>query len=177
MTNARKWASRLVALCGLVSPEALGQVPVSDVELVAAYCVGVLQQRDTDRTSAFAQSCTFPICDEIRSVLLKEHAEDAQRLARYRSYLAAKTLTGPSDSPSRGLVAMSASQVNGSADQQECLSGRLDTFKAAFQNCAFVCTVKGKWVESPQCAQCSDEYESQSCKLTFRCDDLSWLPF
>ena len=177
MTAARKWASRLVALCVFVSPEALGQVPVSEVEQLAAYCVGVLQQRDTDRASALAQSCTFPICDEIRSVLLKEQAEDVQRLALYRSYLAAKTLNGPSDGRSTRLVAMSASQANGSADQQQCLSGRLDTFKAASQNCAVVCTVKGQWGESPQCAQCSDEYESQSCKLTFRCDDLSWLPF
>ena len=159
MIAARKWASRLVALCVLVSPEALGQVPVSEVELLAAYCVGVLQQRDTDRTSALAQSCTFPICDEVRSALLKEQAQDVQRLARYRSYLAAKTLTGPTDGRSSRLVAMSASQANGFADQQQCLSGRLDTFKAAFQNCASVCTVKGQWVESPQCAQCSDEYK------------------
>ena len=177
MKAALKWASRLAASCMFVSMEALAQVPISDVELLAAYCVGVLQQRDTDRRHALAQPCTLPNCDEIRSVLLREQAEDAQRLSRYQKYLAAKTFTGQSEGRSRRLMAMSASQKNGSIDQQQCLSGRFDTFNTAFQNCGPVCIVKGQWVESPRCTQCSDQYESQSCKLAFRCDDLSWLPF
>jgi hypothetical protein len=63
---------------------------MSDTEMFAAYCLGIFEQREKDRSSAPGMPCTYSGCDNLRSNLAKERAEDAQLYPRYQQYMAAK---------------------------------------------------------------------------------------
>jgi hypothetical protein len=92
----------LAFLLLLIASEAVAQL--SDNELFASYCFGVLEQRDRSRSEALAMRCDGQTCEGINRQLLKERASEAEQLARLRQYLFIRQASTPNPTAMNLLV-------------------------------------------------------------------------
>lgn len=159
------------------SSSSWAQGPVGDATLLAAYCVGVIERRTGEREVTLSQSCAVPSCDAVHRLLARDEAEDAERLPRFRGYVGAKLLTTPADARGSLQSALELARENGGKDRDRCTADRRSTVGRMREACAQFCGTDGGTAVSPQCAPCTEKYESASCRRTYRCNDLSWLPF
>ena len=165
----------VVMCCLLFAPMAWAQL--SDNEMFASYCFGVLEQREVDRSAALALSCGVDDrCRQGQRTLLKNRGADLETMTRLRQYLFARQATSPSGPAMDALVAIKG---NGKRDQQSCDAGRVETLAQSYVECRAICTAAGTWPEKETgaCKVCTEQFEPAACKRSDRCDDTSRLPF